>query len=186
MTTCVDFDDFAIDNHANGLLDTLKKLLPDLKVTLFTVPFPAGKGYSYAQVFDGLAGYLRVRPWVQYALHGFTHSPLECATWTRAQALDALRWAEDCGLFVRGFKAPYWAMSPPVYEALAERGWWVADHPQNNAMRPAGLRCHLLGQPHIRHGHVQDIGTNGLREAFETYAQMTGPFAFINEVMADA
>ena len=181
--TVFDLDDFAVDNHGGGLLDRLRDTVPGLKVTLFVVPFPLDKGYPHDAVWEWLAAYLRKRPWVQYALHGFHHTYLECKAWDKARTLEALRWAEDSGIFVRGFKGPYWAMAPGVYEALLERGWWVADHPENNAMRPAALRCHLLGTPNIVHGHVQDIGTNGLREAWGRYTTMAGPFEFIDEVM---
>lgn len=188
MTT-FDLDDFSILNHQLVQLDALRTIHPDLKVTLFTVPCPNNiREFPGAMPSAGVtAAWLRhvlaLRPWIQCALHGWHHTQLECRTWTKARTLEALRWAEESGLFVRGFKAPYWEMSAGVYEALLERDWWVADHERNRPMRPAGIRCYELGRPDQVHGHVQDIGTNGLQEAWPTYVAMQGPFRFIDEEM---
>jgi len=181
--TIFDLDDFAYNNHNLKLLDALMRATPKLRVTLFVVPFPHNGTSPDKDVRQWLSDTLRVRPWIEYALHGFHHTFKECQGWDKARAGAALDWAEDTGIFVKGFKGPYWAMSPGTYEALGERGWWVADHPDNNAMRPAGLKCHLLGTENIVHGHVQDIGSNGLREQFERYASMKPPFRFVSEVM---
>lgn len=183
--TIFDLDDFAINNLGLPLLDTLAASKPDVRVTLFTVPFPLDLWMSEDAVVSGLAAFLLERPWAELALHGFHHTMLECAGWDKATALRALDWAEETGIFVRGFKGPYWAMSIGTYEALQERGWWVADHPKNNDMRPAALRCHVLGQPGIVHGHVQDIGSNGLQENLSEYMSMKPPYRFISEVMRD-
>jgi len=187
--TVVDFDDFSILNNRLGRLDTLKHQIPELKVTLFTVPFPAndrefpGRTPTALEAETWLRWVKSTRPWVELALHGWHHSALECVEWTRQQTVNALIWAEQSGLFVKGFKAPYWTTSYGLYAGLMERGWWIADHERNDAMRPSGLPCFKTGFGRRVHGHVQDIGSNGLNESWGVYTEMKPPFQFISEAM---
>ena len=182
--TCLDLDDFSIGNAHLDLLDTLKQAIPDLKVTLFTVPLPFDKPYSLSQSLEFIRTVKIDRPWVEFALHGWQHTRLECQAWTLEQTQRVLLTIEHTGLFVHGFKAPYWELCPAVYHAVNRQGWWIADHERNQQMRPPGTRVYLLDRPERVHGHVQDIGSNGLKEAWATYVALRGPFKFVSEIMA--
>jgi hypothetical protein len=178
--TVLDLDDFSLVNHRLDLLDRLKEMKPGLKVTLFSVPAPDG-----VRMEDNLQ-FLRwvkdTRPWVELAVHGWCHAYLECQRWTKEDALKVLELCEN-EPFVKGFKCPYWAVSEGVYLGCMERSWWLADHEKNNGTRPARLPVYLLDRRSRVHGHVQDIGSNGLQEAWGLYANLEGPFYWISEVM---
>lgn len=179
-----DLDDFSIGNASLEKLDELKRLVPELKVTLFTVPLPFDKPYSLSESLEFLRRVKADRPWVEFALHGWQHTYLECQAWTLEEATRAMESMAVTGLFVHGFKAPYWEICPAVYHAANKLGWWVADHERNAQMRPPGTRVYLLDRPERVHGHVQNIGSNGLEEAWDDYVGMTGPFQFVSEAMA--
>lgn len=189
--TSLDLDDFGVTNHRLDLLDELKRRVPDLKVTLFTVPNPEGLAQALpSRPDDQVSAHVRWlatvkenRPWLEFALHGWDHSYLECRTWDRYRAINVLLWAEATGIFVKGFRAPYWETSRGLYQALLERGWWIGDHDRNDAARPAALPVYKLDHPGRVHGHVQDWGSNGLQEMWDTYAALRGPFAFVSEIM---
>jgi len=182
--TCLDLDDFCVGNSQLPLLDELKARVPDLKVTLFTIPCPTGPiAMSPLEHAVWLTVVRQSRPWLEFAVHGWRHTFLECRDWSKADALEVLQRAETLAVYARVFKAPYWETSPGLYDAIAERGWVIADHPRNDALRPAGLRVYHLG-PGRAHGHVQNVCDNGLAEQFAFYASLQGPFKFVSEVMA--
>jgi hypothetical protein len=189
--TVFDLDDFCQPNHELELLDLLADRTPGFKVTLFSIPYPvtpefvrAGNTVPTLKAIEQWFAWVRMsRTYIELALHGWHHTFKECGSWTKRAAIEALVWAEATGLFVKGFKAPYWEISPPVYEALLERGWWVADHERNRAMRPPGLRVYEIDNGRKVHGHIQNIGSNGLREAWDVYARLRGPFGWVSEEM---
>ena len=190
--TVFDLDDFLYEHTHLADLDRLHDLT-GCKVTLFTILRPANPEHYPCSTYHGwptleqTASYLhylkQTRDWVEFAVHGYAHTPLECRDWDKNIANMILDMADDMGCFVKGFKAPYWETSHGLYDALRERGWWIADHDRNDIWRPRDLRVYKVG-PESVHGHVQDIGSNGLREAWNTYAAMNGPFKFISEIMA--
>lgn len=187
-----DLDDWLYEHTHLGTLDSLHTVT-GCKVTLFTIPVPMNpehqlcSTYDYVPTFHQTVSYLRdlklTRPWMEFALHGYTHMFLECKNWTKRDACDILILAEKSGVFVKGFKAPYWETSHGLYTALLERGWWIADHDRNDGTRPIELPVYKVRAGSV-HGHVHDIGSNGLREAWDVYAKMRGPFQFISEVMS--
>jgi len=179
--TVLDFDDFHIENNRLGLLDQLKTRVPDLKVTLFTIPAPAE--CLFGDHVRWLRSVKQARPWIEFAVHGWSHSHLECHNWTKGDILRVLYLAGAVEIFVKGFKAPYWETSKGLYEGLLGRGWWIADHVKNKDKRPAGLRVYELDRPERVHGHIQNVCGNGLEEKFEYYASLKGPFQFVSEVM---
>lgn len=152
-----DWDDFHEHNNKYELLWQLKELRPDFRCTMFAVP-GLGSDDFWGEVPD----------WIQLAVHGWEHpDPYECANWSNAR-MEQLLDEPVLRHFVRGFKAPGWQISDACYRVLQERGWWVADHPENNARRPAGIKAHVWGGPDHWHGHIQDVCGNGLEETFST------------------
>ena len=154
-----DWDDFSETNHRLDLLHQLRELNPAFRCTVFAIP-GCGSPAFWESVPD----------WIELAVHGWQHpDAYECAQWDRAR-MDQLLDEPILEHFVRGFKAPGWQISDGCYEALLERGWWVADQPYNDSRRPKGLLTHLVGGPGHWHGHIQNDCGNGLQE---TWAQVT-------------
>ena len=178
--TVLDFDDFRRENSRLDLLDELKRRVTDLKVTLFTIPMSSCGWMAH---MNWLAQVREERPWIELAMHGLHHDYLECSHWDQPRSLTHLLAVEETGIFVPGFKAPYWETSPGLYAALIERNWWIADHPKNISKRPAGLRVYELDRSERVHGHIQNVCGNGLEEKFEYYTSLKGPFQFVSEVM---
>ena len=169
----VDFDDFNEKNHRLDLLERLHAILPEFKVTLFTIPEPNSIGFL-----------LKVAniDWIQMVPHGWKHSYLECRPWTKERALKYLNMCDDLKVFKKGFKAPYWETSSGLYDALLEKDYWIADHDRNDGIRPFNLRTYKVGTDSV-HGHIQNVCGNGLEETFEKLSKLKGPFGFINDKM---
>lgn len=169
-----DFDDYCDEYERLDLLGDLKRANPLFRCTLFTIPERCTPGLL-AETPD----------WCEIVPHGWTHpDPYECSAWTYErmwELIEAIRHRQAYVLdpgepgerWKSGFKAPGWQISDVCYAALREAGWWVADHYENDARRPHGLRTHRLsetascgGDPGHWHGHCQDVCGNGLEETF--------------------
>lgn len=155
-----------------GRLEELKALNPKFKCTLFAVP---GLGSEH---------FWNSHPdWVELAVHGYLHpTPLECAEWTKERMLQAIDFKPEA--FVNGWKSPGWQISDGTYEALLERGWWVADQPYNDERRPKGLKVHRLGDGDHWHGHVQNDCGNGMEETWDQVVRLVeeaDEFLFVSE-----
>jgi hypothetical protein len=116
----LDLDDFSPDRESNCLdwLFELKKKHRNFKVTLFTI---LGRWNV-----DLLRDVARM-DWIELAAHGYKHiNNDEAFEWTKQEWYDMLNRYEQTGIFVKGFKAPNWEMSPLGYQVLKDMGWWVA------------------------------------------------------------
>lgn len=196
----VDIDDFS-DTVAPWALPLLDHLHAEsggrFRATLFTIP---------ARTSPNTLRAAANRPWLELAVHGWTHDGPECADWTQARTQEVLAAALAAGLehnaeeslFHCVFKAPHWIASLGTYVALAQAGWTIADHPRNTLTIPLGLRRyvlspdHRIGRPHTilpviqAHGHFTGEGVdNGLREnlyQFRALAQLNLPYVWVSEV----
>jgi len=143
------------------LLWELKAKNPSFKVTLFGIPYFLS-AYRVEQI-NGLG-------WIELAMHGWAHKPWvprlaevigrrttvgepECALWTPEEAKEYLRLGERMG-FIKGFKAPYWTISQSVMDVLAERGWWLADHKDNQGKFSYNLPVYFCPNPESVHAHT--------------------------------
>jgi len=170
-----DWDDAWPGHTALMRFHMLHEFRPDFRCTLFAVPGRAPRP-DWWELFP---------PWIELAVHGWTHSPMECADWT----LDDIEFAihHKPPRFVEGFKAPFWALSDAVYEGLGRAGWWVADHPANDARRPAGLSTHVLNVgPDHWHGHIGNDCGNGIEETWGHVCRLVRDaesFEFVSEAV---
>jgi len=197
----LDLDDFA-ENEGNSkecmeLLVKQKELFPNLKVTLFAIPWYEDKDNSlfFKSVLE------KYGTWVELAIHGWTHStPTECKEWTLEEALAKIKRAYAMGCFVKGFKAPGWQISRDTYTALDYLGFWVADHTVsaytepgvlNDLRRPLTLKAYTVDHPWIVHGHTWDLNNpdpaynNGIRQIIEVHGvpwTKESRFHFINDL----
>lgn len=179
----VDLDDFCEDNHRLDLLQQLHDANPAFRVTLFAIP-ARGTAEFWASVPE----------WCELAMHGWAHPhPREAQHWTYREACDVLD--RKPARFVEGFKAPGWQISDGTYRALMDRGWWVADHWDNNHRRPEGLCAHVIRPETARkenpdhwHGHVQNVCENGLEETFDELlgrVRAADSFEWMSELMRE-
>lgn len=156
----VDFDDFHQNNHQLDLLHALHDANPAFRCTLFAIP-----ALGTDDFWDD------VPIWCELAVHGWEHPhPREAEHWTYTEACDVL--ARKPRRFVDGFKAPGWQVSDGTYQALADWGWWVADHWDNDLRRPE-IQAHVISRtagagvdPDHWHGHIGDVCGNGIAETF--------------------
>ena len=166
----VDFDDFSEKNHKLDLLKKLKQEIPNLKVTLFTVPADSSKEFCQK---------IAQWDWVELALHGEKHNHLECSIWTKEKTLEVLNKYEQWNCFQKIFKPPYWAGSKGLYEALAEKGYIVAQTPTAIV---GDNKVYRLNHNSV-HGHIQNVCENGLEEKFNYYKLFKGhSFKFISDL----
>jgi hypothetical protein len=173
----VDFDDFHEANHKYDRLHELKALNPLFKVTLFAVPGRGSPGFWEA-----------VPAWCELVVHGWEHpDPFECAHWSKDRMLRLMDTTVCQRYFLEGFKAPGWQISDGCYEALAERGWWVADQHLEDGRRPESIPTYFYEDGADRwHGHVQDIGTNGIEETWPELSRRVAEateFRFASEAL---
>ncbi len=176
--TILDFDDFCDENNGLDLLYRLKAAVPSLKVNLFTIPGRCTNNF--------LSEVCKLH-WVDMIPHGFVHkTSRECQNWTYAESIDYLDWVEDFG-FTRGYKSPGWQTSDGLFQALAERNYWVADQAYNNNRRPPELRAYILDAPYKIHGHIGHWGSghnaNALELIYDTLCKLHGEFKFIKDIV---
>ena len=179
MVTVLSFDDFYEDYHNPDLLFELKNRIPQLKVNLFTI---------LGKCSDEWIEETKKIPWIDMIPHGWDHDPGECEFWTREDAFEYLDRIEQYGL-TKGFKAPGWRISNETYEALLERGYWVADDPPSHAKkRNPTLRTYINTEGTERRiqGHMGAL-PDGLKEQFGYYVSLVdGRFLFIKDVIFNA
>ncbi len=169
-----DWDDVWPGHDALARLHDLHDLRPDFRATVFACP-----GLGDDDYWDSFPD------WLELAVHGWTHSPLECAEWTLSDICRVIR--DKSAGFVEGFKAPFWTISDDCYTGLAQAGWWVADHPDNHGRRPEGIRCNVVGGPDHWHGHIGNDCGNGIEETFDhvvRLAEEAESFEFMSECVS--
>lgn len=158
------------------LFARLKAERHDFRATVFAVP--------------GLITTCFVRElpdWLELAVHGWLHQTVyECAVWTPD---DIARVFDDTlvrGHFARVFKAPGWQISDACYEYCRDNDIVVADQRLAESRWPTGLKVYLHeDHPDRWHGHIQDIGTNGIEESWDALLAAVlaaQDFQFVSEV----
>lgn len=203
-TIALEYDDASVINPAMaeawGVLEELRERYPEFKVTLFLTPWEVrygSQGYLTHEDFDKpLKAFQQayVQGWVQYALHGLTHLPMEFAELTYEEAKKRILVAEkiikEAKLTVEKiFKAPNWALSKEGKQAAKDMGYKVVqDHYYNwNLADPAPKLQEFQGQIIIAHGHVQDGDgcDNGVCETVHKLRELPEgtQFKFLSEVL---
>lgn len=176
-----DWDDF--DQHTNrlDLLTLLREANPAFRCTLFAIP-ARGSDEFWSEVPE----------WAELAVHGWQHPhPEEAKHWTYDEAMAVMAAKPD--RFVQGFKAPGWQVSDGTYRALADQGWWIADHWENDSRRPPFLRAHVISRAAAAgadlehwHGHIPDVCGNGIAETFPLVLErvlQASSFEWMSEVV---
>jgi hypothetical protein len=200
-----DLDDLAFDERSDRDIMRLLELreeIPTLKVTLFAIPAICPDWFLRRLKID--------LPFADLVQHGWHHRTCyECLAWTKADCKAALKRGRDMGFTTKGFKAPGWQISDGCYEALAEKGYWVADQAYNDARREKvnpqlaayvirthftpstyGMRGVETFEGHAAiHGHVGHLGGHNanalelIMDDIRAAAAKDTDFRFIREVM---
>lgn len=176
-----DLDDFAQEEERNCLdaLELLKMKFPNLKVTLFAIPYY--NDHDQSLFFHEV---LKKRSdWIELGIHGWKHdSNFECSHWDYKTAQEYIKRALDMGCFVKLFKAPGWQISRDTYSVLKNEGLICADHKYsaytepgipNKDRRPNGLRIYEIDHPLMVHGHTWNCVGNGIYDLMN-YWQKNG------------
>jgi hypothetical protein len=178
----LDFDDLC-DNTVEklGWISRLKDRMPELKVTLFTIP---------ARTSDATIRQARdLGPWVALGMHGWIHTLGECWSWTREDAVARMQAAAGRGIDAGVFRAPKWVIDAETYLAARDLDWVIADH-RDFRVGGTGARTYtynatLRNPPWIRvHGHLPDVSGNGIAEHFDDFlASPESTFRLITEIV---
>lgn len=194
----MEWDDFGANHIISDMCQShdcrdrlleLKKLNPKFKCTLFTIP---------AEITLDILYWLQANSdWVEFAVHGFKHdSNYECEKWTYEQMGNAMKVAQTFNSFQKIFRAPGWQISDECFRWLYEHNWIVADQAYNDARRPIGMKSYVYndGDKTFRaggnlveayHGHVWDVGWNGIYEDAEKVDSIVKDckeFKFVSEL----
>lgn len=204
-TICLDFDDFSVLRSRMDFLLRLKEHYPDLKVSMFTIPYD----YEYEigqlsiQRDESLKTIHENLDWIQIIPHGLMHIPEEfyqCDKHTMRLAMKAIDEAfEKDGLpYERGFKAPYWLWNQEVVDVLDEKGWWGAVDPHQPEMcktKKTYTYTHSIEDPFWHstndvlklHGHMTLPSANNIEDCFLHLMKMPrdAKFVFASELVEE-
>lgn len=183
-----DLDDLSNKYDCFDQLVKLKKQIPNLKVTLFTIP-----GRTNMKLLDKC----KMQDWIELAIHGIYHdSNFEFAKKTYEQAYYKIWKACDPNYYTKGFRAPGWQISTATMEALKDLGFWVAiqysdgrfeGHPDGPHQPKVieNLPYYDLKEPDDEvikiHGHTWNVCGNGLKDLIPTLRKYAdSEFIFID------
>lgn len=205
----MDVDDLGFLLSGYDDLMRLKKSLPNLKITAFTIPLSSSfmnsenakhfkwEGYrKWAKIINEL-------DWVEVAAHGFAHVHNECDI-DYNKAIVLLKAVEN--LFkrvdlehIKLFKAPYWQMSYDFLVACRDRDWTVAIDKNHMRPVPEGLKTYLynwsfeeplpLDKPIIKgHGHFYGNNQNNIADSMDNILSQIpseAQFKFVSEYLKE-
>ena len=174
-----DLDDLCDDLDPWFVLHDLKELWPGLKVTMFAIP-----GRCSPQLLEKYGNL----DWVELGVHGYHHSTMECAVWSKEEAENKLVEVDDWWPGVKVFKAPGWVKNTHVDKALYDNGWIIADHiaqAPDWSNSPAHRYVYNAQDKVLAiHGHTWDTCDNGPTRWLEMFAEVGDDpeFQFVSDV----
>jgi len=170
----IDADDFHEGNHKLDILEMIHKKTGML-FNLFTIPGLCSEPFIRE---------VQKIPWIDMIPHGWMHpTSRECQFWGYYACTQYLDKIAHLGL-TKGWKAPGWQISRDMYVALMDRGYWVADHPENNDRRPKELRAYIFKPEHHFHiGHMGGHNPNEIELHLDRLMAMKGEFGFIKDIL---
>jgi len=137
----LDIDDGSLLRNRYDLLLQLKEHYPELKVSLFYIPYDyeAEMTQLSLQRKNKLKLLKENLDWIELIPHGLMHIPNEFEKADRKamelslQAIDEAFKKDDLP-YVKGFKPPFWLWNQEVVDVLDENGWWGAVDKNNPKM----------------------------------------------------
>lgn len=204
----MDVDDFGFLLPGYDDLLRLKKSLPNLKITCFTIPLPKefynqanAKSFSHEK-YKMWAEIVNQQDWIEIAMHGFSHTHYECDCGTddANMIIDAVeKWFDRVGLnYEKIFKAPYWQYSYDFLTALKERGYVIAIDRNHPRPVPEGSHTYIYNWSFEEplppskiikgHGHFTGRNTNNISDTLRSILGQLPKetqFQFISEYAKD-
>lgn len=207
MKYVLDFDDFSVLNNRLDLLLKLRESYPQLKVSLFTIPYDAQYEFDMSARIMRSKTLEKIREnldWMELIPHGLIHIPAEfqkCDYDTMKLSMRAIdeQFKKDGLPYKKGFKAPYWQWNDNVVKALNDEGWWGAiDRKLNGEPIPKKYYRfdHSIDEPFNQsrgydlmklHGHITGASSNGIDRCFTNLFKMKedAEFLFASECLED-
>lgn len=192
MKYIFDLDDFYDKCNVLPRLKELKKILPNLKVNLFTITNKISKE---------LLEEAKKEDWIHLIPHGLNHDTnYECAHLNLETAKKLISDMPNKEYYQKGFKAPGWQISIWMMFALKEAGYWLAvqdkggkfnGNPDGPFQPPVidGLKYYALNEPPagsvVIHGHTWEVCGNGLEALWQKLIAIDkdSEFLFINDII---
>jgi predicted deacetylase len=205
-TICLDFDDFSVLNNRLDLLLRLKESYPNLKISLFTIPFDFvnEKEVSGRILRDKTLEKIKEQlDWLEIIPHGLVHAPREfenCNYETMKLSMKAIDEAfkKDGLPYVKGFKAPQWLWNKDVVKALDDEGWWGAidkNNPNMVSTKRYYVYTHSISEMYSLsnleiiklHGHITPYENNYIERCFTNLFKMPtdAEFKFASELVQE-
>jgi hypothetical protein len=197
MKVAIEYDDFSAVNHNLVVLERMKEHLPNLKVTLFTVPFEIrfcsnlqDSAPLVLPKFKPFVKAINSLDWIEIALHGLTHAPMEFAELSYEGAMKritvGMKMFENAGItnFAKIFKAPQWALSREAKRAAQDMGFVVLEDNYYNWNLANDEPNADAKEPFIMHGHVQETMGNGMEESMHRVLRLSPDteFLFLSDI----
>lgn len=165
MKISLSLDDFSVVQNRLDLLLKLKDKFPNFKVSMFTIPIDKQMDYGpYLIREDSLKEIRKCLDWIQIIPHGLHHNGREAKHWTKDQFKNEIvpqiaeAFNKDALPFVRGFKAPHYAISEGVSGGLKELGWRLFGK-EGHALHHEWPEGDLKLRGHV-YGCADDLGKN--------------------------
>lgn len=198
MKLAFEIDDFGPVNHNLGILEDIHEHFPNFKITLFTVPWDIRFGRNFRESapvtlekFKPWVAAVNKADWMEIALHGLAHSPMEFAELSYEGATKrivvGMKMFENVGIknFTKIFKAPQWEISAEAKKAAENMGFVVVEDGYYNWNLAKDKPNADAEEPYILHGHVQDVCENGLEESLPRIMSLPTDteFMFLSEIL---
>ena len=195
----LEFHDGSLLRNRYDLLLQLKEHYPNLKVSLFYIPYDyeAEMTQLSLQRKNKLKLLKENLDWIELIPHGVMHIPSEFekadrkATELSLQAIDEA-FKQDGLPYVKGFCAPFWLWNKDVVDVLDENGWWGAlDINQPNMLKTKKTYSYThsidgeipqTGDMAL-HGHMSAPSSNDIGRCFINLMKMPHDqeFCFVSE-----
>lgn len=189
-TYVLDIDDASVLGTRWDLLLKLKEFYPNLKVTLFWIPYDYKLEMGTLRIMrkERLRQLQENKDWIEIAPHGIVHYDREFEKADRIameKYLDSIEGelAKDGITPTKLFKAPQWLWNQDVVDVLNERGWAGAiDRNQPNMLKTKKFYkySHSMEEPFwldskdlIKlHGHMSLPSINNIDSCFLNLMKM--------------
>lgn len=185
----LDFHDGSVLRNNYELLLRLKEHYPELKVSLFFIPYDyeVERSQLSLQRKNKLKLLKDNLDWIELIPHGVMHIPSEFekadkeATELSLLAIDEA-FKKDELPYVKGFCAPFWLWNKNVVEVLDKHGWWGAvDRNQPEMLKTKKFYTYthsidedltMVDENSSLHGHMTLPSANALDECFVNLMKM--------------
>lgn len=173
MKIAIDYDDFSPRNSNLGILEDIKEHFPNFKVTLFTTPWEIRWGEMTPITEERFKPFVDAikssEDWIEIAIHGLTHAPMEYAELTydgaRKRTIVAEKMFDNRGIKIcKLFKAPQWEISKEAKQAVEDLRYTVLEDGYYN-WNLSDERPNL--DKLLAHGHIQNTCGNGMSETLD-------------------